>query len=69
MKVKFDLSEDLRLKAYYLLQLAKKEDAALKDISFDVWLNSVAKSNFDFYLDMNIKAYESRLLIGGYNET
>lgn len=60
MKVKFDLSEDMRLKAYYLLQLSSKAGLPFEG-SFDGFLNQFAAGQFEIGLDSEISKLESRL--------
>lgn len=63
MKVKFDLVEDIRLKAYYLLRLKDKLGEPSLDDSFDVCINKLASSALNHYLDEMISSYEDKLYI------
>lgn len=65
MKVKFDLIEDVRLKAYYFLRLRDKLGEPPLDDCFDVCINKLASSALIHYLDEMISSYEDNLYIQG----
>lgn len=67
MKVKFDLKEDVRLKAYYLLQLLKISGEK-NGLSFELWLSKVACESFETYLDTKIDLFEKNIALGGTYE-
>lgn len=69
MKIKFDLSDEARLDAYYLLQLRKllrsdSVECLHEKKDFNVFLNDIARYAFENYLKIEIDISKAELLEG-----